>query len=268
MQYLVPNKVDHLSAFLNRTLQKLDYHGEKKNWNFEKYQADHLEQHNTSVVLEGHSYSGIDDRAKVRYLIYGINNDKLEVVKTKVIESLALRQDITGMCILLSDYIKKCEGMNHPVRNISEVSAGSGRGGRGGHGQGRAVWGGQGGRGGDKGPPTTAKEIAACNHMSGQYFSDKNCKYLSPAEKARLWQIHRKRTRKESNPIPPPYMINHVKRKISELKITLRDMERGMDPNDEDNLFSDNDDKIEVNVRNSTLAMQPPSWKRRKNGEV
>ena len=41
-----------------------------------------MEQHNISVGLERHVYSGIDDRSKVRYLIDGIKNDKLEVVKT------------------------------------------------------------------------------------------------------------------------------------------------------------------------------------------
>ena len=135
--YLGPNKVDHLSASLTRTLQNLDYHGEKKKWNFDKYQAAHLEKRNISVGLEGHSYSGIGDRSKVRYLIYGVKNDNLEVVKTKVIELPALRQYFTGVSSLLSEYINQCEGTNHPVRNISEVSAGSGCGGRGGGGRGR-----------------------------------------------------------------------------------------------------------------------------------
>ena len=61
-------------------------------------------------------------------------------------------------------------------------------------------------------------------------------------------------------------MINHIKRKISELKFTLRDMERGMDPDDEDNLFSDEADNIKVNISNSALTRQPPNGKRRKNG--
>ena len=85
VHYLGPYKVDHFSASLTCTHQNLDYHGEKKNCNLEKYQADHLEQHNISVGLESHGYSGIDDRAKVRYLIDGINNDKLEIFKTQVL---------------------------------------------------------------------------------------------------------------------------------------------------------------------------------------
>ena len=233
--YLGPNKVDHCSASLTRTLQNLNYHGKKKNWNFEKYQAAHLEQHNISVGLEEHSYSDIDDRAKVRYLFDGIKNDKLEVIKTQVIAFPDLRQYFAGVCSLFSDYIKQCEGMNHPVRNISEVSAGSGCGGRGGSGRVCGSQGGQEGRGGDKVPPPTSKEIAACTHMSDQYLTDKNYKDLSQAKNSRLWQIRKKKAVNGSNPSPPPSMANQVKRNIGELKVTLRDLGRGMDPNDEDN---------------------------------
>ena len=52
------------------------------------------------------------------------------------------------------------------------------------------------------------------------------------------------------------------------MKVTLRELERGMYPNDKDNLFSDDYDNIEVNARNSALTRQPPSGNRRKNGEV
>ena len=136
MHYLGPNKAEHLSASLTCMLQNLVYHGEKKKWNFNKYQAAHLEQHNISVGMEGHGYSGIDERAKVRYLNDGINNDKLDFVKNQVISYPDLKQYFTGVCSLFSDYIKQCEGMNDPVRNISNVSARNGRGGRGGCGRG------------------------------------------------------------------------------------------------------------------------------------
>ena len=168
----------------------------------------------------------------------------LEVVKTRMIASPALRQDFKGVCSLFSDCIKKCEVMNHPDHNISEVSVGSGRGGREVCGRGRGVRGGKGGSCVDKGLPPTYKEISTCTHMSDQYFSDNNYKYLSPAEKFRLCHICKKITGKDSNPSPPPYIINQVKSNISELKVTLRDMEMGVDSNDKDNLFSDNDDNI------------------------
>ena len=104
--------------------------------------------------------------------------------------------------------------------------------------------------------------------MPDQYFSDQKYKYLSPAEKARLWHIRKKRTGNDSNPSPPPSMINQFKRKIRELKVTLRDLERKMDPRDKDNVFSIDDDNIEVNARNSALTRQPPSGKRSKNREM
>ena len=106
-------------------------------------------------------------------MIDGIKNDKLEVVKTQVIAPPTLRQDFTGLFILLSDYINQCEGMNHPVRNLPGVSTGSGPGGRGGRVQGRVDQRGQGLRGEYKGPLPTAKEISAFTHMSDQYFSDR-----------------------------------------------------------------------------------------------
>ena len=60
--YLGPKNVDDMSESLTCTLQNLDYHEEKNNWNFEKYQVAHLDQHNISVVLKGHCYEGIGDR--------------------------------------------------------------------------------------------------------------------------------------------------------------------------------------------------------------
>ena len=77
-----------------------------------------MEQHNISVGLEGHGYSGIDDRYKVRYLIDGIKNEKIEVVNAHVISYPALRKYFTGVCSVFSDYIKQCKGMNHLVCNI------------------------------------------------------------------------------------------------------------------------------------------------------
>ena len=55
---------------------------------------------------------------------------------------------------------------------------------------------------------------------------------------------------------------------ISELKVTLHDLEGGMDPNDYNNLFSDNSDNIEANAINSVFTRHPPSGKRLKTGGV
>ena len=102
--------------------------------------------------------------------------------------------------------------------------------------------------------------------MSDHYFSDNNYKDLNLDEKARLWQICKKITGNDSNPRPPPPLINQVKMKISESKVTIRELEGGVDANDKHDLFSDGDDKIKANARNSVLNRHPPSGKRRKNG--
>ena len=63
-------------------------------------------------------------------------------------------------------------------------------------------------------------------------------------------------------------MINKIKRNISELKVTLRDLERGMDINDKDNLFRDNYDNMEANASNSALNRQLRSGKSSKKRGV
>ena len=70
--------------------------------------------------------------------------------------------------------------------------------------------------------------------MSDQYFSDQKYEDLSPSERARLWDIRKKINSNESNASPPTPLTNQVKRKISELKNTLRDLEKKMDPIEED----------------------------------
>ena len=56
--------------------------------------------------------------------------------------------------------------------------------------------------------------------------------------------------------------------KTSEFKVTLRELERGVDPNDKHDLFSDDDDNIEANAGNYSLNRQTPSGKSRNNGGV
>ena len=104
--------------------------------------------------------------------------------------------------------------------------------------------------------------------MSDQYFSDKNDKYLNPDEKDILWKNSKKRTGNDSNPSPPPPSINQVKRNISELKVTLGDLKRGVYPNVEHDLFGEYDDETKANTSNSALTSQTPNGMRCKNGGV
>ena len=104
--------------------------------------------------------------------------------------------------------------------------------------------------------------------MPDQYFSDQKYKYLSPAEKSRIWKTRKKRTGNDSNLSPPPSIINQVKRNISELKVTLGDLKRGVYPNVEHDLFGEYDDETKANTSNSALTSQTPNGMRCKNGGV
>jgi hypothetical protein len=46
----------------------VNFHGEKRGWNFEKYVTVHKEQHHVLTSLEQHGYNCSDDCAKVRFL--------------------------------------------------------------------------------------------------------------------------------------------------------------------------------------------------------
>ena len=63
-------------------------------------------------------------------------------------------------------------------------------------------------------------------------------------------------------------MINKIKRNISELKVTLGDLKRGVYPNVEHDLFGEYDDETKANTSNSALTSQTPNGMRCKNGGV
>ena len=49
-KYLGPNNVDHLQNQALMKLQKLTQAGERKNWNFERFDNLHKEQHTMSTM--------------------------------------------------------------------------------------------------------------------------------------------------------------------------------------------------------------------------
>ena len=50
--FLVPNNVDHMEYKADRHLCDTYYHGDRRNWNFEKYVTVHKEQHHILKILE------------------------------------------------------------------------------------------------------------------------------------------------------------------------------------------------------------------------
>ena len=63
-----------------------------------------MDQHQILTDLKEHSYSGIDERSKVRHLMAGINTETLDAVKTQIIASKPLRSDFAACIILYKDF--------------------------------------------------------------------------------------------------------------------------------------------------------------------
>ena len=67
--YLGPHMVDNEANKAETILATLNYSGETRRWNFERYVRKHVDQHAILDGLTEHGYSGIDDLSKVRHLL-------------------------------------------------------------------------------------------------------------------------------------------------------------------------------------------------------
>ena len=99
-----------MASKAERRLRDVNYHGEKRNWTFEKYVTVHKEQHHVLTNLEQHGYKGIDDRSKVRFLIDGIKTTRLDTVKATILSSDEYRADFDKCVTLYKDFIKQSDG--------------------------------------------------------------------------------------------------------------------------------------------------------------
>ena len=107
--FLGPNNVDNMATTAEKKLSNATYTSEKRRWNFEKFVTLHKDQH---IILEGlveHGYAGIDERSKVRYLLEGIKTSELDVVKSHILATAALRTDFDACVTLFMDFINQCK---------------------------------------------------------------------------------------------------------------------------------------------------------------
>jgi hypothetical protein len=63
--YLRPNNVGNMAGEAETVLNTVQYHGEKRQWTFEKYALMHLREHLILEALVAHGYVGIDPGSKV-----------------------------------------------------------------------------------------------------------------------------------------------------------------------------------------------------------
>jgi hypothetical protein len=105
--YLGPNNVGNMAGEAESVLNMVQYHGEKRQWNFEKYALMHLRQHLILEALMAHGYVGNDPGSKVRFLLAGIRCSTLDAVKTRIILDESIRSDFTRCVTLFKDFVKQ-----------------------------------------------------------------------------------------------------------------------------------------------------------------
>jgi hypothetical protein len=79
--YLGPNNIDNMAGKAKKVLLMVVYHGEQRQWNFEKYALMHLKQHLILKALMAHGYTVINPGSKVRHLNTGIKTTQLDAIR-------------------------------------------------------------------------------------------------------------------------------------------------------------------------------------------
>ena len=126
--YLGPNNVGNMAGEAETVLNTVQYHGEKRQWNFEKYALMHLRQHLILEALMAHGYVGIDPGSKVRFLLAGIRCTTLDAVKTRIISDEGLRVDFARCVTLFKDFVKQTAQTSNAQLGIAAMSVNDGGG--------------------------------------------------------------------------------------------------------------------------------------------
>jgi len=105
--YLGPNNVGNIAGEVEQVLASVQYKGETRQWNFEKYALMHLRQHLILEALVIHGYTRIDTGSKVRYLLNGIRCAALKAVRTRIMSDEDLCQDFARCITLFKDFMKQ-----------------------------------------------------------------------------------------------------------------------------------------------------------------
>ncbi len=109
-------------------LNTAQYHGEKRQWNSEKYALTHLRQHLILEALMAHGYMGIDPGSKVCFLLTGIRCSMLDAVKTRIISDEGLRVDFARCVTLFKDFVKQSTQTTNVQLGIAAMSVNDGSG--------------------------------------------------------------------------------------------------------------------------------------------
>jgi len=120
--YLGPNNIGNVAGEAETVLNMVQYHGEKHQWNFEKYTLMHLRQHLILEALMAHGYVGINPGSKVCFLLAGIRCSALDAVKTRIILDEGLHTDFVCCITLFKDFVKQSAQTTNAQLGIAAMS--------------------------------------------------------------------------------------------------------------------------------------------------
>ena len=103
--FLGVNNVDTLSTNAWSKLNNTRYHGEKRNFTFERYVRIHTDQHAILKGLEAHGHHTLDERSKVRLLMAGIKTPALDTVRVTIMSNAVMRSNFVQASGLYKDFI-------------------------------------------------------------------------------------------------------------------------------------------------------------------
>ena len=120
-------------------IRPLEYTGDQKNFNWDRYTNLHVEQHNVKSSLVTHGFTDYTDAQKVRYLIDGIKTSYLETCIETIMTNDDLCEDFGHAARHVMDFlvIQKAKNSNSNISGVNTGrDGGGGKSGRGGDGGG------------------------------------------------------------------------------------------------------------------------------------
>lgn len=120
--YLGQSAVDQLITKAETKLNTLAYTGkDTRRWTFETFVSQHKEQHALIDTLKTRGlYLGIDDASKVRYLLAGLKDPRLEAAKSQILTSSDLRNNFDSAVRLCQDTLT-LQGTQRAQLNVSST---------------------------------------------------------------------------------------------------------------------------------------------------
>jgi hypothetical protein len=126
------------------TLKSLNYSGDRKNFNFDKYCTAHVDQHNRHAALSEYGIAPLEETMKIHYFEDGITDSSFASIKSMIMVDRKKFQEFEAVMRLYVNYkcMQKAEAPTHQAHNVSTLQGhgsdiqgrgGSGRGGQGGH---------------------------------------------------------------------------------------------------------------------------------------